>query len=64
MNSMQPFFPNMNYQNININQELRMLENRICNLEKELIMIKNELNQKKTNDNYTINYQPNSYNMM
>lgn len=72
-NNMNPyFFPNQNSNfnpNININQEIRNLENRVYNLEKEVMKLQNKISRLENtpmpyNDNYTSNYQPNSYNMM
>lgn len=72
--NMQPnFFPDspsgMNFPNMNYNQDIKNLENRVYNLEKEVMRLRNKierLENTKTpyNDNYTSNYQPNSYNMM
>ena len=62
-------FPNMNFPNTNINNEIRNLENRVFNLEKEVRKLQNKISRLENtpmplNDNYTSNYQPNSYNMM
>ena len=49
------------------NQDIRNLENRVSNLEREVNILKNKINRlenKNYQDNYTSNYQPNSYNMM
>lgn len=69
-NNMQPYFfqnPNMNFQNLS--EQLRNIENRIYNLEKEIIVIKNKISRIENvptpyQENYTSNYNPNSYNMM
>lgn len=70
-NNINPyFFPNPMNQNFpNINQEIRNLENRIFNLEKEIMKLQNKISRLENkptpyNDNYTSNYQPNSYNIM
>lgn len=66
-NNIQPFsFQNeMNYPNMNFNQSIRNLENRVFNLEREVMRLKNKLEKlENTPNNYTSNYQPNSYNMM
>jgi len=73
-NNINPYFfsnpnnPNMQ-NNMNINQEIRNLENRVYNLEKEVMKLQNKVSRLENtpiplNDNYTSNYQPNSYNMM
>ena len=64
-----PFQSGINYPNINFNQDIKNLENRVYNLEREVNRLKNKverLENSKTlyNDNYSSNYQPNSYNMM
>lgn len=64
-----PFQGEMNYPNMNFNQDLRNLENRVYNLEREIMRLKNKIERLENtptpyNDNYTSNYQPNSYNMM
>ncbi len=70
-NNMQPFAfqGGMNYPNMNFNQDIRNLENRVYNLEKEVMRLKNKIEKLENtptpyHDNYTSNYQPNSYNMM
>ena len=70
-NNMQPFpfQSGINYPNMNYNQEIRNLENRVYNLEKEVMRLKNKIErlentQTPYDDNYTSNYQPNSYNIM
>lgn len=74
MNNTMPFFnPNQyteGFMNWGINTDnIKGIENRINSLEKEVAMLKNRFNQyennhKHYNDNYSNNYQPNSYNMM
>lgn len=72
-NNMQPFpfqggmnLPN----NMNYNQDLKNLENRVYHLEREVMRLKNKIDRLESvptpynNDNYTSNYQPNSYNIM
>lgn len=59
-----PYFPNTNTDN-----EIRNLENRVFNLEKEVKKLQNKISRLENTpmpikDNYTSNYQPNSYNMM
>lgn len=64
-NNMGPmFFPNQN--NIDIYQEIRNLENRMCGIEKELINLNNKLSniEKVNTQKYTNVYEPNKYNMM
>lgn len=69
-NSMQSFFPNgINFPNMDINNQIRNLENRVYNLEKEVTKLKNKINKLENTpmpyqDNYTSNYNPNTYNMM
>ena len=73
-NNINPyFFPNQPPQQfnnfLNIEPQLKNIENRIYNLEKEIMKLQNKINKlenKKTpySDNYTSNYQPNTYNMM
>jgi hypothetical protein len=69
-NNIQPFFPTpMNYTNMGYNQDIRNLENRVCDLEKEVIRLRNKIERIENNpiplkENYTSNYHPNSYNMM
>lgn len=65
MNNMGPmFFPNQN--NIDIYQEIRSLENRMCSLEKDIINLNNKLNNiEKVNQQKNTNmYDTNKYNMM
>ncbi len=69
--NMQPFpFPNgMNYPNTDYHSDIRNLENRVYNLEKEVMKLKNKISKLENTpmplqDNYTSNYQPNTYNMM
>ena len=63
-------YPNMGYNpNMSYNQDIRNLENRVYNLEREVMRLKNKLDKLENtpisaSDNYTSNYQPNSYNMM
>ena len=46
-------------------QDFKNFENRIYNLEKEIINVKNRISKlENLNNNYTTNYKPNSYNMM
>ena len=50
-------------------QDIRNLENRVCDLEKEVIRLRNKIERIENNpiplkENYTSNYHPNSYNMM
>lgn len=75
-NNMQPYpfqgdmnFPGGNFPNMNFNQDLRNLETRVYNLEREVMRLKKKLEKLENTpmplgDNYTSNYQPNSYNMM
>lgn len=70
-NNIQPFSfqDEINYPNMNFNQSIRNLENRVYNLEREVMRLKNKLAKLENmptpyQDNYTSNYQPNSYNMM
>ena len=72
-NNMQPFpyQGEMSYPNITYNQDIRNLENRVYNLEREVMRLKNKIDKLENipmplndSDNYTSNYQPNSYNMM
>ena len=74
-NNMQPnFYPDANsnpffQQGMDINGQIRSLENRVYNLEKEVMNLRNKINRLGNNqtpyqDNYTSNYNPNSYNMM
>jgi len=76
-NNMQPnFFPNPNQnpffqQGLDFNGQIRNLENRVYNLEKEVMNLRNKINRLensntsyKDKDNYTSNYNPNSYNIM
>lgn len=80
MNSGIPFFVNpffqggnnmQNYPNVNSmqNVDIRNLENRVYNLEKEVASLKNKINRLENsnnnyNDNYSSSYKANSYNMM
>ena len=70
MNTNMPFlYPNTFEGTINwgMNTDIRTLENKVNNLEKEVMNLKNRvsrLENNKYNDNYSNNYQPNSYNMM
>ncbi len=73
-----PFgFPGMPQRpNCNCSQELKRLENRIFNLEREMNRIRSRVNRLENNfggtsfsssepeNNYTSNYNPNSYNLM
>ena len=65
-----PMFPNQNieYPNVNSmqNYDIRELEKKVNNLEKEINNLKNRLNRLENNkyDNYSSNYNANSYNMM
>ena len=67
-----PIYPNnQGYPNVNSmqNWDIRNLENRVYNLEKEVSNLKNRVTRLEKgynnyNDNYSTNYQPNSYNMM
>ncbi len=70
-NNVPPFMiPNgMNMTNDNYNQDIRNLENRVYNLEKEVNRLKRKVEKLENaptpyHDNYTSNYQPNTYNMM
>lgn len=70
-NNMQPFpfQGGMNNPNMNFNHDIRNLENRVYNLEREVMRLKNKIDRLENtptpyNDNFTSNYQPNSYNMM
>ena len=63
MNNTMPFlYPNTFDWGMNDKQ----IENRITNLEREISILKNRINklENKNYDNYSNNYQPNSYNMM
>ena len=65
MNNTMPFlYPNTFDWGMNDKQ----IENRITNLEREISNLRNRItrleNNKSYNDNYSNNYQPNSYNMM
>lgn len=51
------------------NDDHKMIENRLNNLEREINNLKNRISRLENknnnyNDNYSNNYQPNSYNMM
>lgn len=51
------------------NPQIRNLENRVFNLEKEVMNLRNKISRLENShapyqDNYTSNYNPNSYNMM
>ena len=69
-----PFFVNPMYQadinqiypNVNSmqNWDIRSLEKKVNELEKEIINLKNRINKLESSDNYTSNYKTNSYNMM
>ena len=70
-----PFFVNPMYQtdmnqlypNVNSmqNWDIRNLENKVNELEKEVNNLKNRINRlENTNNNYSSNYKANSYNMM
>ena len=64
-----PNYPNDFYPNVNSmqNQDIKNLEVRVYNLEREIANLKNKiirLENLKSNDSYTNNYQANSYNMM
>lgn len=48
----------------NMNPEIRNLENRIYNLEREVARIKRTILTAEKNQDYSSNYKPNSYNMM
>ena len=74
---MQPnFFPGgsnqsggMNFPNMNYYQDMKNLENRVYHLEQEVRKLRNKIERLENtkspyHDNYTSNYQPNSYNMM
>ena len=70
MNNTMPFlYPNSFEGTINwgMNND-KIIDNRINNLEREIVNLKNRIsrleNNKNYNDNYSNNYQPNSYNMM
>lgn len=66
-NNMNPyFFPNqMGFPNMDNNMEIKKLENRIYNLEKEVNKLKNKVIKLEQNkENFTNDYQTNSYNMM
>lgn len=62
MNAMIPN-PYMNNFNQDI-QSFKNFENRISNLEKDIINLKHRVNKLEKNDNYSTNYKPNGYNMM
>ena len=61
-NNIQPFFPTpMNYTNMGYNQDIRNLENRVCDLEKEVIRLRNKIERIENTpiplkENYTSNY--------
>lgn len=63
-----PIFPNNTYDYSNINNiqnyDIKELENKINNLEKEICNLKNKITRLETINNYTSNYQANSYNIM
>lgn len=59
-----PFFNNQSMMPYDINQKINNLENRIYNLEKEIEKLKHITLTDKNNNNYSIGYKPNSYNMM
>ena len=69
MNNTMPFlYPNTFEGTINWGMN-NNIENRINILEKEINNLKNRINKLENksnnyNDNYSNNYQPNSYNMM
>jgi len=73
MNNTMPFlYPNTFEGTINWgmnNDEHKILENKINNLERKVNNLENRINRLENksnnyNDNYSNNYQPNSYNMM
>jgi len=57
---------NLEYPNINSmqNWDIRNLEKKVNELEKEVINLKNRINKLENNNNYTSSYKANSYNMM
>ena len=64
-NNIQPFFPTpMNYTNMGYNQDIRNLENRVCDLEKEVILPKSnqERNNTLSNLNFVITGSLNHFN--
>ncbi len=67
MNTNMPFlYPNTFEGTINWGMNDNKVLERLNNLEKEVISLKNRINrlENKSMDNYSNNYQPNSYNMM
>lgn len=60
-------YPNPYYINSNLNQDIKNIESRIYNLEKEIDILKNKINtlmQNKENNKINNYYEPQSYNMM
>lgn len=57
---------NQNYPNVNSmqNWDIRNLEKKISELEKDMVDLKNRISILETNNNYSSNYKANSYNMM
>ena len=57
---------NQEYPNVNSmqNYDIRNLEKRVNELEKELLNLKNKVSRLENNNNYSSNYKANSYNMM
>lgn len=65
-NPIYPPYVNQNYPNVDSmqNNDIKILEDKINKLDKEINNLKNRIIKLESTNNYSSNYTANSYNMM
>lgn len=65
-NPIYPPYMNQNYPNVDSmqNSDIKMLEDKINKLDREITNLKQRISKLENNNNYSSNYKANSYNMM
>ena len=65
-NPIYPPYMNQNYPNVDSmqNSDIKMLEDKINKLDREITNLKQRISKLESNNNYSSNYKANSYNMM
>ncbi len=65
-NPIYPPYMNQNYPNVDSmqNSDIKILEDKINKLDREITNLKQRISKLESNNNYSSNYKANSYNMM
>lgn len=65
-NPIYPPYMNQNYPNVDSmqNSDIKILEDKINKLDREITNLKQRISKLENNNNYSSNYKANSYNMM